>query len=45
MAELTEHFLTKVFASSGITKDELIQILPKYKQVTFDKNKYLLKDG
>ena len=45
MAKLNEHFLTKVFASSGITKDELIQILPKYKQVTFDKNKYLLKEG
>ena len=45
MTEITEHFLNKVFASSGITKDELKTILSKYKQVTFDKNEYLLKEG
>ena len=33
MTQTTEqHFLNKVFASSGITKDELQVILPKYKQ-------------
>ncbi len=42
---MEEHFLNKVFASSGITKDELKSIIPKYKQVTFHKNDYLLKEG
>ncbi len=45
MAEINEHFLSKVFDSSGITKEELIQILPKYKKVNFEKNEYLLKEG
>ncbi|WP_375582804.1 Crp/Fnr family transcriptional regulator [Cyclobacterium xiamenense] len=40
-----EHFLNKVFASSGITKDELKEIIPRYKQVTFQKDDYLLKEG
>jgi CRP-like cAMP-binding protein len=40
-----EHFLHKVFASSGITKEELNQIIPRYKEVTFSKNDYLLKEG
>ena len=39
------HFLDTVFASSGITKEELKIILPKYNQVTFNKNDYLLKEG
>lgn len=39
------HFLDIVFASSGITKEELKIILPKYNQVTFNKNDYLLKEG
>ena len=39
------HFLNKVFASSGITQEELKQILPKYTKVTFDRNDYLLKEG
>ena len=42
---MTEHFLNKVFASSGITQDELAIILPKYDRVTFEKNDYLLKEG
>lgn len=42
---MTEHFLNKVFASSGITQDELAIILPKYDRVTFEKNAYLLKEG
>lgn len=39
------HFLNKVFASSGITQDELKVIISKYKEVTFDKSEYLLKEG
>lgn len=39
------HFLHKVFAASGITQEELGTIIPKYKQVTFEKNEYLLKEG
>ena len=45
MKVMTEHFLNKVFGSSGITKAELEHIIPKYKQVSFDKNRYLLKEG
>lgn len=46
MTETTEqHFLNKVFALSGITLEELKTIIPKYKQVTIDKNDYLLKGG
>ncbi|TAG13958.1 MAG: Crp/Fnr family transcriptional regulator [Sphingobacteriia bacterium] len=46
MIEKTEqHFLDKVFASSGITKEELKLIIPRYKEVTFNKNEYLLKEG
>ena len=40
-----EHFLQKVFASSGITKNELALIIPKYNAVNFNKNDYLLKEG
>lgn len=40
-----EHFLKKVFASSDITEDELKRIIPRYKQVTFKKNDYLLTQG
>ncbi len=46
MPETTEqHFLNKVFASSGITKEELTLIIPRYKEVSFSKNDYLLKEG
>ncbi|WP_395053219.1 Crp/Fnr family transcriptional regulator [Flavobacterium sp.] len=40
-----EHFLNKVFASTGITKSELDLILPKYKKIELSKNDYLLKEG
>jgi CRP-like cAMP-binding protein len=40
-----QHFLNKVFEASGITKDELKVIIPKYKEVKFDKNDFLLKEG
>jgi CRP-like cAMP-binding protein len=42
---MNEHFLNQVFASSGITKEELDQIIPKYKEVYFAKNDYLLQEG
>ena len=42
---LDQHFLNKVFEGSGITKDELKVILPKYKEVKFNKNDYLLQEG
>lgn len=45
MKDLTVHFLEKVFGSSGITKAELEHIIPKYKQVNFTKNDYLLRYG
>ena len=40
-----KHFLNKVFASSGITQEELSIILPKYTKVSFGKNDYLLNEG
>ena len=46
MEEATkQHFLNKVFASSGITQEELKLIIPRYEAVTFNKNDYLLKQG
>lgn len=42
---LDSHFLNKVFEASGITKEELQIIIPKYKEVKFEKNDYLLKEG
>ncbi len=42
---LDQHFLNKVFEASGITKEELKVIIPKYKEIKFDKNDYLLKEG
>lgn len=46
MIDKTEHhFLNNVFASSGITQEELKLILPKYKEVSFIKNDYLLEEG
>jgi CRP-like cAMP-binding protein len=39
------HFLNKVFLASGITKEELEIIIPKYTKVEFLKNDYLLKEG
>jgi CRP-like cAMP-binding protein len=46
MTETTEqHFLNKIFASSGITKEELTLIIPRYREMKFNKNDYLLKEG
>ena len=44
-ANLDLHFLNKVFEASGITKEELKAILPKYKLVNFKKGDFLLKEG
>lgn len=40
-----EHFLNSIFSLSGITKDELESIIPKYKRVEFQKNEFLLEQG
>lgn len=40
-----EHFLNKIFAPCGITKEELAEIIPRYEKVVFQKNDYLLKQG
>lgn len=45
MTEIETHFLNEIFASSGITQTELQTIIPKYKQVVFEKNDYLLQQG
>jgi CRP-like cAMP-binding protein len=42
---INAHFLTQVFNASGITKQELEIIIPKYTAVKFSKNDYLLKEG
>lgn len=39
------HFLLSVFKSSGLTNEELAEIIPKFKKVIFAKNDYLLKNG
>jgi CRP-like cAMP-binding protein len=41
----TNHFLNKVFASSGITNAELELIIPKFTQINISKGDYLLKEG
>lgn len=43
--KIEQHFLNKVFEASGITKAELKIIIPKYTEVKFNKNDYLLKEG
>lgn len=45
MENITNHFLNKVFASSGITQEELKIIIPRYESVTLLKNDYLLQQG
>lgn len=39
------HFLNEAFEGSGITNDELKIIIPKYRQVNFCKNDFLLREG
>lgn len=45
MINENEHFLNKVFASSGITQSELDLIIPKYNKILVNKNDYLLNEG
>ena len=40
-----EHFLNNVFGKSGMSKDEKEMVISKFKQVTFDKNSFLLEEG
>lgn len=45
IANLDHHFLNKVFEASGITKEELKVIIPRYKEIKFCKDEYLLQEG
>ncbi|MBX2921940.1 MAG: Crp/Fnr family transcriptional regulator [Chitinophagaceae bacterium] len=40
-----EHFLKKIFSPADFKEGELALILPKFKEVTFSKNDFLLKEG
>jgi len=42
---IEHHFLNNVFGKSDITKAEIELIIPKFKQVAFDKNSFLLEEG
>ncbi len=41
----THHFLNNIFPSKNFSTEELETILPKFKQVKFAKNDYLLTEG
>lgn len=40
-----QHFLNNVFKSPEFSKDEIEIIIPKFKQVKFDKNSFFLTEG
>ncbi|CDF80272.1 cyclic nucleotide-binding protein [Formosa agariphila KMM 3901] len=40
-----EHFLKNIFSSNDFKENELELILPKFRQVSFSKNDYLLQEG
>ncbi|MFT3945798.1 MAG: Crp/Fnr family transcriptional regulator [Agriterribacter sp.] len=40
-----EHFLKKIFTPTDFKESELALILPKFKQVQFSKNDFLLREG
>lgn len=40
-----EHFLKTIFSSTNFKKSEIELILPKFKQVKFTKNEFLLSEG
>jgi len=44
-APMDKHFLQHVFAKTDLTADEMTEILPKFKQVHFEKNSFLLTEG
>lgn len=39
------HFLQKVFGKSGMTQEEIGLVIPKFKQVSFEKGDFLLQEG
>ncbi len=40
-----EHFLNNVFGKTDMTKEEKEIVISKFKQVTFEKNSFLLEEG
>lgn len=40
-----KHFLTRIFTEQLFNKEELDKILPRFKQVEFNKSDYLLQEG
>lgn len=42
---MTPHFLTHIFKATEFSTEELETIIPKFKQISFAKNDYLLKEG
>lgn len=42
---MEQHFLNNIFKTKDFSKEELHTIIPKFKQITFCKNDYLLKEG
>ena len=43
MAE--QHFLTNIFNSKNFTNNEVLEIISKFKKITFSKNEFLLSEG
>ncbi|KAF2517056.1 cyclic nucleotide-binding domain-containing protein [Flavobacterium foetidum] len=42
---IEQHFLNNIFKVNDFSKKELEMIIPKFKQVTFSQNDYLLNEG
>ena len=40
-----QHFLTNIFKAKDFSNEELDTIIPKFKQIQFSKNDYLLNEG
>ncbi len=40
-----QHFLTHIFKPTDFSTQELEMIIPKFKQITFSKNDYLIQEG
>ncbi len=40
-----QHFLTHIFKPTDFSTQELEMIIPKFKQITFTKNDYLIQEG
>lgn len=39
------HFLNNIFGKTDMTKEEIELVISKFKQVTFDKNSFMLQEG